>query len=68
MLAVSLIDNDTTQKELCEKTGIAQCLLSSYSRGATLPGGDNLYKIAKALNMNVEQAFETVTREKEQAR
>ena len=60
MLMVSLIDNDTTQKEICEKTGIAQCVISKYFRGTALPGGDNLYKIAKALNMNVEQAFETV--------
>lgn len=68
ILAVALIDNDTTQKELSRKTGVASCMLSNYYRGFVLPSTENLYKIAKALNLDVEQTLQTIIKEKEQAR
>lgn len=68
LLAIALIDNNTTQKELSEKTGVASCMISNYYRGFALPSGENLYKISKALNLDVEQTLETVTKERENAR
>lgn len=66
ILAVALIDTDTTQKELSEKTGIMKCMISNYYRGFALPSEKNLYKLSKALNLDVEHTLETIAKEREQ--
>ena len=40
------------QVELIEKTGISKGALSSYISGRYVPKQDNIYKLAKALNVN----------------
>lgn len=43
-----------TQKELSEKTGIQQCLISKYINGKSAPSFYNLDKIARALGCSTE--------------
>lgn len=45
-----------TQEELAKKSKISRVALSSIENG-TVPNGDTMFNIAKALNRTVEQVF-----------
>lgn len=49
-----LDQNNITQKELSEKTGITESAISHYVRGDRVPRGANLMKIAKALGTTAD--------------
>lgn len=44
--------NNMTQTDLCKKTGIAKSTMSQYLSGLYEPKQKNIFKIAKALNVN----------------
>lgn len=43
-----------TQKELTERTGITQCMISRYINGRSIPTFINVDKIARALDCSVD--------------
>lgn len=43
---------ETRQIDLVEKTGISKSLVNKYVSGKTIPSGNNLTKIANALDIN----------------
>ncbi len=43
---------DIKQVEITEKTGISKGALSSYLSGRYIPKQDNIYKLAKVLDVN----------------
>lgn len=43
-----------TRKEFCEKTGLYQASLTNYIYGRSLPGSYNLYRIAEALDISLD--------------
>lgn len=49
-----------TQEELAKKSKISRVALSSIENG-TVPNGDTMFNIAKALNRAVEQVFYEVS-------
>lgn len=51
-LEVALLHRDIKQTELVEMTGISKSAISQYLSGAFEPKQNNIYKIAKALNVN----------------
>ncbi len=49
-----LKENGLTQKDLAERTGLTQSAVSHYIKGDRVPRGDNLFKIAAALWVSVD--------------
>lgn len=49
-------EQNMTQEELAKKSKISRVALSSIENG-TVPNGDTMFNIAKALNKNVEHVF-----------
>lgn len=46
-----------TQKELSERTGITDISISRYENGERIPDAVNLYLLAKALGVKVEDLY-----------
>ena len=55
---------NVTQKELAQKLGSTQQLISRWASGKGVPKTTDLPRIAKALNVTVEQVLECFTAEK----
>lgn len=53
-----LTDKNMTQKELSEITGITESAISRYTKENRIPRGDNLIKIARALNVQMEDILD----------
>lgn len=49
-----LKENGLSQKDLAEMTGLTQSAISHYIKGDRVPRGDNLFKIAEALWVSVD--------------
>lgn len=47
-----------TQKELSEKTGLSRSFISQIENGTNNPSKDSLYKIAKVLEIDVDQLID----------
>lgn len=54
-LNVRLSGKFMSQKDLSERTGISEPMISMYLRGKTTPSSYNLAKIARALECSVEE-------------
>lgn len=50
------VKQQITQEELAKKSSISRVALSSIENG-TVPNGDTMFSIAKALNVTVEDVF-----------
>lgn len=48
-------NKDYDQKELSEVTGISEATISHYLKGTRTPRGENLVKLAKALDCTVDE-------------
>lgn len=46
-----------SQKELAEKVGLTESAMSRYVNGSRIPRGEYLMKIAKILNVKVEDLY-----------
>lgn len=46
--------NNWTQKELAERLGVRQNLISRWESGAMMPGAEVLFKIADELNLDID--------------
>lgn len=49
-----LKENNLTQKNLSDITGITECLISRYASGERTPNIKNLVRLAKALNTTTD--------------
>lgn len=56
-----LKQNNMTQKELSEATGITESAISRYVKGDRLPRGVNLIKLAQALKTTPESIIDEET-------
>jgi len=48
------IENSITQKELGERLGVSQEMISQYENGSRIPKTETLSKIAEALNIHID--------------
>ena len=53
-----LKENGLSQKDLAEMTGLTQSAISHYIKGDRVPRGDNLFKIAEALEVPAKNLFD----------
>lgn len=51
-LTEAMNERKITSRELSQKTGISDSNLSRYKRGQYAPKRENIYKLARALNVN----------------
>ncbi len=51
------IEQDLTQKQLSERTGITQADISRIERGSANPSLNTLYRLAKGLGMKINISF-----------
>lgn len=56
-LANILLEQDRSQKWLAEATGISMTTISQIKKGKRLPTLEVAFKIAKALNVTIEQLW-----------
>ena len=54
-----------TQREFSKKINITESAMSRYVNGNRMPRGEFLIKMAKVLEVNVEQLFDVKTEKKE---
>lgn len=47
-----------SQKQVAEMAGLSESSISRYLKGSRKPSAEDLEKIAKALNMNVEEFYD----------
>lgn len=64
MLALRRKELKLTQQELSEKTGISVVSLRAYEQGKTLPGSKNLNKISCALELDYDEAYNILEKQK----
>ena len=64
IFAMGLIDNDLTQKELCQIMGLDKVVLSNYYTGKTLPSVTRVYELSKTLKLNPEIILEAIAKDK----
>ena len=57
LLITARMEQDLTQKELAEKSGVRQSNISRIEKGQALPSLVTLDKIAKALRKEVQVSF-----------
>ena len=57
LLITSRMEQDLTQKELAEKSGVRQSNISRIEKGQAVPSLVTLDKIAKALGKEVQVSF-----------
>ena len=57
LLITSRMEQDLTQKELAEKSGVRQSNISRIEKGQAMPSLATLDKIAKALGKEVQVSF-----------
>ena len=58
-MAKLLSEQNMTQKELSQLTGMTESTISHYMKGDRVPRGVNLVKIAKALGTTTDYLLET---------
>lgn len=58
-IAKLLSEQNMTQKELAQLTGMTESTISHYMKGDRVPRGVNLVKIAKALGTTTDYLLET---------
>lgn len=58
-IAKLLSEQNMTQKELAQLTGLTESTISHYVKGDRVPRGVNLVKIAKALGTTTDYLLET---------
>lgn len=49
--------HDLTQEELADKAGVVRQTIGLIEKGDIIPGGENMIKLAKALQVPVEELF-----------
>ena len=49
------LKSNLTQKELCQRSGVAAISIQQYERGAREPRMEQLIKIANALNVSIDE-------------
>lgn len=60
-----LIDIGMSQDELAKKSKVLPCSISNYCAGRAYPSAQSVYRLAKALDMNVEELIEAIIAESE---
>ena len=55
LLKIKHNNKDYDQKELAEASGISESTISHYMKGARTPKGENLVRLAKALDCTVDK-------------
>lgn len=56
-LRTILKEKNISQKELAEKVGLTESAVSRFINENRIPTGENMLKIAKVLNMKVEDLY-----------
>lgn len=55
LLKIKHNNKDYDQKELAEASGISESTISHYMKGTRTPKGDNIVKLAKALECTTDE-------------
>ena len=55
LLKIKHNNKDYDQKELAEASGISESTISHYMKGTRTPKGENLVRLAKALDCTVDE-------------